>query len=525
MNDSGSNAAPRVRQGRVMINSVSSMAAQLLAMAIGLWFTPFLVHRLGVEVYGLVPLALLVVSYFALVTDSINVFVGRDFSALLAQDDRPRADRVYGTATLLNLALGGACMGLGMALAPFAPDFFRVPAGWEGQAQWLFAAAAAGFFLTCLGAVPSSVLFGHNRLELKAGVATLSNLARVAIVVAAFAWWGPSLHWLSASIVGAAAVAWAGNQTCSNRLERHLRFRPAQYDRAMAAGYLREGGWVMLNQIGSILYLKIDLLVVNWFLGATASGRYALALQWSNVLRSLTGTLTGAFAPTIMMRAGLGDQDGMVRFARQAIRMTGVLLALLIGGLCGFSRPLLETWVGIEYADLAPLLAVLIGHLTVNIAVSPLFAVQVAVGKVKVPGLVTFFMGLLNLLLALAAVGPLGGGAMGVAVAGALVLLAKNAVFTPLYAAAIMGRPWHVFVGDLLRVAVATLVVGAVAYGMARCFDVSGWLGLAAGGTATTVLCAPGIWWLYLPAEDRADARAYVRRKWAAWKPSSSGKA
>jgi len=508
----GAARASRVRQGRVLVNSTSSMVAQLVAMAIGLWFTPFLVHRLGVEVYGVVPLTLLVISYFALVTNSINVFVGRDFSAAFARGDRSRAERIYSTAMFLNLVLGGGCMVVGLGLAPFAATIFHVPTGLERAAQGLFAATAVGFFLTCLATVSSSVLFGHNRLDLRAGVSVLSNLVRVGVVVAAFGWLGPSLHWMSWSLVVAALVAWGAYHWVARRLERRLQFRRLAIDSALVRSYWHEGGWVLLNQLGSILYLKIDLLVVNWFMGAAASGRYALALQWSNVMRSLSGTITGAFAPTIMMRAGLGDLDGVVRFARHAIRMVGILLALLVGGLCGFTRPLLEVWLGAGFSDLAPLLVVLTSHLAVNIAVSPLFAVQVATGKVKVPGMVTFGMGVVNLLLALAVAGLLGWGAMGVAVAGAVVLLAKNALFTPWYAARITGQRWHVFLQDVVRVVMATGGVWAVAFGVSSVYAATDWAGLALGGVATTLVCAPWCWWLYLTGEDRQQVRERIRQ-------------
>jgi membrane protein EpsK len=510
------------RQGRVVANSSTSMAAQILAMAIGLWFTPFLVHRLGVEVYGIIPLTLLVVSYFSLVTNAVNVFVGRDFSTASATNDRAGTGRIYSTAFALNFAMGGILMALGFGLAPLAPYVFRVPAGWESQAQWLFAATAVGFFLTCLATASSSVLFGHNRLDLRAGISVVSNLVRVGTVVWAFWWWGPSLHWMSVAVVAAALAALVGYAKLARRLERDLTFRWKSVSAALAKSYFREGGWVLVNHLGTIFYLKIDLLVVNGFLGAAASGRYALALQWSNVLRTLSDTITVSFAPTIMMRAGLGDRDGMADFARQAIRLTGVFLALVIGGLCGFARPLLAAWLGQEYVDLAPLLVVLTAHLAVNIAVSPLFAVQVAVGKVKVPGLVTFGMGLLNLLLALAAAGPLRWGAMGVAGAGAVVLLAKNALFTPVYAAAISGQKWHVFLRDVLRVVGATAGVGAVALAVGRYLDPAGWLPLIGCGVLTALLCMPWLWWLYFTSEDRGLARAWVRR-FVARRPDSGG--
>ena len=63
---------------------------------------------------------------------------------------------------------------------------------------------------------------------------------------------------------------------------------------------LGTGGWIVVNQIGTLLYLSIDLIVVNRVGGAVAGGRYAAVMQWSTLLRTIAGTIAGVFAPTIL---------------------------------------------------------------------------------------------------------------------------------------------------------------------------------------------------------------------------------
>ncbi len=135
--------ASRVRQGRVLVNSTSSMVANWSPWRSN-WFTPFLVHRLGVEVYGVVPLTLLVISYFALVTNSINVFVGRDFRRPLL-GGRPFARRTDLRLRVSKPGAGGRVHGGGLGHGPFAATIFHVPTGLERAAQGLFAATAVGF--------------------------------------------------------------------------------------------------------------------------------------------------------------------------------------------------------------------------------------------------------------------------------------------------------------------------------------------------------------------------------------------
>jgi hypothetical protein len=50
-----------------------------LNILISLWFTPYLIRRLGVEVYGLLPLALVVSAYLNVITLSLHNASGRFF--------------------------------------------------------------------------------------------------------------------------------------------------------------------------------------------------------------------------------------------------------------------------------------------------------------------------------------------------------------------------------------------------------------------------------------------------------------
>ena len=51
------------------------------------------------------------------------------------------------------------------------------------------------------------------------------------------------------------------------------------------------GGWVIINQIGAILYLQIDVLVANRMFGPEQSGSYAAMLQLPYLIRLLGTTI------------------------------------------------------------------------------------------------------------------------------------------------------------------------------------------------------------------------------------------
>src|SRR5436190_4788952 len=262
-----------------------------------------------------------------------------------------------------------------------------------------------------------------------------------------------------------------------------LRIHPGDFDRGVLGNLASTGGWVIINQLGAILYLNIDVLVANRLFGPEQSGKYAAMLQLPYLIRLLGTTVAGVFSPTVLFYFARNDVDGLMVFLSRTIKCMGLVLALPIALMCGFSEPLLRLWLGPGFSDYSPLLFLMAAHLCINVAVLPLLGLQLAANRVKTPALVTVVMGLGNLGLALLLAGPMGWGLYGIAAAGAVMLTAKNVFFTPAYAAQVLGKPWASFsreLGWIVAVTAGTIVLCRAALWFG---PITGWLQLAAAGS------------------------------------------
>lgn len=219
------------------------------------------------------------------------------------------------------------------------------------------------------------------------------------------------------------------------------------------------GWWVVVNNIGSLLFLQIDLILVNLIFGATPAGEYAIALQWAILLRAIGGVLSGVLTPTILSFYARGQLESMIRITKSAVKLMGIAMALPVGFICGFAPQILSIWIGPDFARLAPLMVLLTVHLTTNLAVLPLFTINVAHNMVRVPGVVTFIMGICYTALAVALSLYTDWGYYGIAAAGAIVLTAKNAFFTPWYATRVLGIKTHTFTWSVLFGIMATIIL------------------------------------------------------------------
>jgi len=262
------------------------------------------------------------------------------------------------------------------------------------------------------------------------------------------------------------------------------------------------GGWLLINQLGFLLFLRIDIWVCNRFVSPEAAGDYAAVLQWSNLIRQAGGLLSGVIGPMIMIYYARAEIENMIRLSKMAIHIFCLLLAIPIGILCTFSSSLLTIWLGESFTALAPLLVIMLCHLVINVGVLPLFSIQIALNKIKVPGVITCVMGTLNLALAVLLARFLGWGIYGVAIAGAIVLTMKNALFTPIYAALILKRPWYTFMMSPLLGLGFMASVMALAYGVSYYIDPTSLIRLVILSVIIGVIGLIGVWFV-LSREER----------------------
>jgi membrane protein EpsK len=271
------------------------------------------------------------------------------------------------------------------------------------------------------------------------------------------------------------------------------------------------GWWEVVSRVGVMLYMSIDLLLANRIFGAECGGRYAAVLQLPALLRSCCYAAGTIFAPTMYQIYGRKDIDGLVIYLNRSIKFLGLLLALPIGLMCGFSEPLLRIWLGPQFSGMSLLLSLMSIHLCVNLSVFPLYNLPLVANRVKTPGLATLGIGVGNLILALCLTGILSWGLYGLAAAGAIMLTIRNLVITPLYSAYIIRRPYRTFYRHILTVFLATTLTIAFCRLVLKCHPISAWTDLALAGIVVSLTFAAVIY-LSISAEERSILRDGIIR-------------
>ena len=95
----------QTQNSQFLSNISSNLAVYVVNLLLAMWMTPYLIGKLGVALFGLIPLANSVTSYLSLLTLSLNGAVGRFLSIDLQKGDLHSANRTFNTSLLGVLAI------------------------------------------------------------------------------------------------------------------------------------------------------------------------------------------------------------------------------------------------------------------------------------------------------------------------------------------------------------------------------------------------------------------------------------
>jgi len=340
-------------------NAFLQVLSFLTSIAVGIVLTPYLVRHLGRAAYGLIPLAGVMTQYVSIVTRTVSSATGRFLTIALQRNDVRDANRVLNTAFFSYVALALLQVPIFGLIIYHANNIFTIPEPLYWDAIILLVCSAVSFLISLIAGVFGVPIYANNRLDISRALGITHQIARIAGIVILFAVYGPALRYVGYVnlVVGVSGVI--ATVLIGKRLAPMLKLDVHAYDWSKLRQIMGMGGWLLVNYMGMLLFLRIDIWVCNRFVGAEAAGEYAAVLQWSNLIRQGGIVLSGLAGPMIMIYYARSEMRQLIRLAQVSVRVLCLCLAVPISILCVFSSTILILWLGESFVHLAPLMVIM----------------------------------------------------------------------------------------------------------------------------------------------------------------------
>src|SRR6266576_2101979 len=122
-----------------IIKTVSSSWFSLgVNILVGIFLSPFILHRLGDTAYGIWVLIFSITGYYGLFDLGIRSSVIRYVSTYTATNNNDGLNRLINTSLATYTPIGALSMAATLCGTLFADSLFRIPAEFLHTARWLF---------------------------------------------------------------------------------------------------------------------------------------------------------------------------------------------------------------------------------------------------------------------------------------------------------------------------------------------------------------------------------------------------
>ncbi|MFZ0815685.1 MAG: oligosaccharide flippase family protein [Candidatus Sulfotelmatobacter sp.] len=409
-------------------NVGSSWFALGVNICVGIFISPYIIHHLGDEAFGLWFLVFSITGYYGLFDLGIRSSIVRYVATFSAIQNQEELNRLVSTALFTYSGIGAVAIFITLTGSFYVDSIFRISPQFLHTARWLFlivgSAVSLGFPLGVFG----GVLEGLQRFYLLNFTNIGTTLLRaVAIVIAIQHGYGL----LAVALITVSMPLLSGLINAAVVLHiLPLRLDIRHFNRGSLRRIANYSGTTFIIIVASRLRFKTDAMVIGTFVSSAAITYFAIGSRLVDYAGEVVSGLAQLFVPMSSQSDATGDLTGLRNIFVAGNRACALIIFPMAAILIVLGKSVIEVWVGARYVTASyPVLLVLLIPSTLMLAQSASNRVLFGMAKHKPLAIVTLLEGGANLFLSILLVRRFG--ILGDAVGTAIPLLCTTLFFLP----------------------------------------------------------------------------------------------
>ncbi|HVI07317.1 MAG TPA: oligosaccharide flippase family protein [Candidatus Binatia bacterium] len=420
----------------IIKNVGSSWFALGVNVVVGIFLSPFILHRLGDDAFGLWILIFSVTGYYGLFDLGIRSSIVRYIAKFSANNEHEEMKRLVNTAMFSYSCIGAAALLITLLATYYVDSIFRVPPAFLTTARWLLLMVGASVSLGFPVGVFSGILEGLQRFYLLNFTNISATLVRALLIVVALTH-GRGLLMVAFITVSLPLLSGLINAAVVLHI-LPLRFGPQYVSRSSFGKIASYSGTTFLIIVAGRLRFKTDAMVIGTFVSAAAVTYFTIGSRLVDYASETVSSLAQIFIPMSSQSQAKGDLDAVRKILILGNRACAFIIFPITAILTILGKSVIEAWVGPKYVAASyPVLLVLLYPMTLMLAQSASGRTLWGLAKHRTWAYVVLVEGVSNLVLSVLLVRPYG--ILGDAIGTAIPLTCSMIFFLPHHLCRLLG--------------------------------------------------------------------------------------
>ena len=473
---------PIISKKLFVINSASSAATKVIQTSVMVWLYSYLLKRISVEEYSLLPVVMAVMAFFPLLTMVLTAGQSRFIMDAFARQDERRITEIVSTMFPVLIMATIVILLLGSILIVYIDVALTIPPSRVTDARFMLSllifSASAQLLLSPFG----TGFYVHQKFVFQNIIVLGSELLRIAILFALLFGVSARVLWVVVALVSASLVKLIVQNIISRRLVPALKFCRSAIDWASMKELVFYNLWSFLRQVAGTVRTGLHPIILNKFARSIDVVCYQLGtMPYRQSLQGMNIIMQPIIPVAIIMHS-TGRPDRLRNLYFRGGRIELWISMFIVGPCMIFSQEIVSLWVGPDFAVAATVMTIVLMELPLEYGNSMLGHLIYAKGNLAGYVKRIVFLNGVDLALVLFMVGALQKGALGIAVATAGSRIAGQLLLLWPLGLKIAGATFSGFLKNTLVPGLLPFFTASIVWiGIKYLFVPSSWLGLGVG--------------------------------------------
>jgi len=329
-------------------NVLWNFGGQLWSLGLAFFTTPYIVHKLGTDAYGLLMTVGVVTNYLWFMDLGLGGASVKYIAEHAARREWDEVRRILWSSWIAYLFLGTLAATALVLITPLAVHrLFRIPAELQESAVAVFHLSALGFLVGMLTNAPAAIPRALQRFDIVNRIAILVGTLQTLLTVGLLAL-GYSIRAVVAGNLAVAVLSLGIHIGVARRLFPHWG-RP-RLDAAILRRLTRFGGWLTVSSLAGPILVHFEKVMLAHQISTAAVAYYTVPYSLTSRFWIISGAFSASLFPLFSSLHGSGLHATTVDLN---LRVTRVVVLLLLAPVIFFvvlGREFLQLWMGPDFA-------------------------------------------------------------------------------------------------------------------------------------------------------------------------------
>jgi len=329
-------------------NAIAGVIGYAWPVALTLVTTPYIVHKLGNDVYGVLALVTSVLGFFAFLDLGITNASVKYIAEAYAKNDIIEISKIIGSSLFVFITVGviGGIL-IAIMTSTLVQRLLKIPPALVSDSMFAFYVASCGFLLNMVVGVFAAVPRAIQRFDLATKLnIIIGTTLTLLIVLTVYLGYGLKqvviINFLSSilSLIAYAALA-----------KRHLKgiTISIQFDHSTFQKLFHFGIYALLATISSAILFQLDKLLIGSYLGSAFVAFYVVPATIAIGIYNIVVNLMGVIFPLCSHLLATGEHDKLRELYLKASKYAFIIVISLATPVVILSNQIMSHWMGAEY--------------------------------------------------------------------------------------------------------------------------------------------------------------------------------